>query len=169
MIGTDTHLTDPHDLWTSRAPSAYRACVHIYNDAMAELQRVSGERIIPMALVPWWDIPASVKEIERAHAMGLRGVVTTSDPDSAGLPDIAQQDWDPFWEICGALGMPINFPIAASDMSWNTLSRTSWKTAGPEMKLALGGAPFFLEALDANTRRRVLQDNAAELDQIPVS
>jgi len=121
------------------------ACVLIYNDAMAELQQSSGERIFPMALIPWWDIAAAVKEVERAHGMGLRGIVTTSDPESAGLPDIAQPDWDPFWEACGALGMPINFHIAASDTGWNMLSRASWKSAGPEVKLALGSANLFLD------------------------
>ena len=34
------------------------ACVEIYNDYMAELQEKSEGRILPMALVPWWDIEA---------------------------------------------------------------------------------------------------------------
>ncbi|MFP6628272.1 MAG: amidohydrolase, partial [Myxococcota bacterium] len=51
------------------------ACVTIYNDAMAEMQNDSRDRFFPMALMPWWDIKASVGEVERAHGMGLRGIV----------------------------------------------------------------------------------------------
>jgi len=36
-------------------------CVEIYNDAMAELQESSGQRMFPMALLPWWDVKAAVK------------------------------------------------------------------------------------------------------------
>ena len=56
------------------------ACVQIYNDAMAELQQESGERLFPMALLPWWDVKEAVKETERTAAMGLRGININSDP-----------------------------------------------------------------------------------------
>ena len=46
----------------------------IYNDAMAEMQAESGNRLLPMALLPWWDIAQTVEEAERCHAMGMRGV-----------------------------------------------------------------------------------------------
>ena len=48
-------------------PELRLACVTIYNDAMAEMQDVSGQRLFPMALVPWWDIDASVAETERCQ------------------------------------------------------------------------------------------------------
>jgi hypothetical protein len=35
-------------------PELRLACVQIYNDAMAELQAESGQRLFPMALLPWW-------------------------------------------------------------------------------------------------------------------
>ena len=41
------------------------ACVEIYNDWMSDLQQRSGGRILPMALVPWWDIEACVAEVDR--------------------------------------------------------------------------------------------------------
>jgi hypothetical protein len=48
------------------------ACVDIFNDAMAEFQAESGQRIFPMALMPWWDVKLAVKEIERARVLGRR-------------------------------------------------------------------------------------------------
>ena len=74
-----------------------RACVDIFNDAMAEFQAESGQRIFPMALMPWWDVKLAVKEIERAKRMGLRGININSDPhtfttgDGTKLPDLVQR------------------------------------------------------------------------------
>ena len=46
------------------------ASVEIFNDAMAEMQADSGQRMFPMALLPWWDVKLAVKEIERAKQDG---------------------------------------------------------------------------------------------------
>jgi predicted TIM-barrel fold metal-dependent hydrolase len=122
-----------------------KLCATVYNDAMAEIQADSGGRLFPMALVPWWDIDAAVREVERASGLGLRGVVTCSDPDGANLPDLGQPHWDPFWAACGELGMPINFHIAASDTGFSTYGRSSWPSMGLERRLALGSAALFLD------------------------
>ena len=63
-------------------PELRLTCVQIYNDAMAELQEESGQRLFPMALLPWWDVGQAVKETERCAAMGLRGININSDPRS---------------------------------------------------------------------------------------
>jgi predicted TIM-barrel fold metal-dependent hydrolase len=102
------------------------AVVTVYNDAIAELQTQSNNRIFPMALLPWWDVPASVNEVERAKSMGLRGVIMCSDPDEAGMPDIPDRAWDPLWEACGELEMPINFHIGASNRSSRVSQEGRW-------------------------------------------
>src|SRR5690606_38850536 len=96
-------------------PALRLACVQIYNDAMAEMQQDSGQRLFPMALLPWWDVRAAVQETERAHRLGLRGININSDPhthrldDGSPIPDLAGTHWDPLWEACQALEMPVNF------------------------------------------------------------
>ena len=122
-----------------------RACATIYNDAMAEIQADTGERILPMALVPWWNIEHSVAEVERAKGMGLRGIVMCSDPDSIGLPDLGADAWTPFWEICNDLEMPVNFHIGASETSFNMFGRAAWPSMGMQRSLALGSTGLFLE------------------------
>ena len=120
------------------------ACVQIYNDWMRDLQRRSGDRILPMALVPWWDIEACVAEVARQSEAGARGVVMCSNPHDSGMPDFAQSDWRPFWEICEALRMPINFHIGASsgDIDWSgTVPYDTWSG---DVKLSLGGAALFV-------------------------
>ena len=48
------------------------ACAQIYNDAMAEIQADSNNRLLPMALMPWWNIEQSVAEVPRAKRWDSR-------------------------------------------------------------------------------------------------
>jgi uncharacterized protein len=125
------------------------SCTQIYNDAMAEIQHESGQRMFPMALLPWWDVRAAVKETERAQKLGLRGININSDPhthkDENGnnIPDLASKHWDPLWEACAALDMPINFHIGGSEQSVDWLGQQGWPSLGRELKAAIGGAMLF--------------------------
>jgi len=119
-------------------------CAQIYNDAGAEHQEQSGDRIFTMALVPWWDIDAAVDEVKRCAAMGLRGVVTCSNPEDAGLPDLSQPEWEPFFAACEELQMSINFHIGSSQREMDFYGKTSWPTHGNETRLALGSANLFM-------------------------
>jgi uncharacterized protein len=123
------------------------ACVEIYNDWMSDLQQRSGGRILPMALVPWWDIEACVSEVDRMHRNGAKGIVMCSNPHDSGMPNFAQPEWRPFWEICEALEMPINFHIGASegDIDWS--GKVPYSTWSGDVKLSLGGAAIFLGQL----------------------
>ncbi|MFT3929690.1 MAG: amidohydrolase family protein [Spongiibacteraceae bacterium] len=134
----------------AKVDSALRqACVEIYNDAMAEMQAESNRRLFPMALLPWWDVQAAVKETERAHKLGLRGININSDPhqhkDANGnnIPDLASPHWDPLWEVCSALNMPINFHIGASEQSVDWLGQQGWPSLPRELKAAIGGSMLF--------------------------
>lgn len=120
------------------------ACVEIYNDYMAELQADSGERLLPMALVPFWDIAAAVAEIERAHALGFRGIVMCSNPHDSGMPDFCQTDWEPFWDVCESLAMPVNFHIGSSEGDIDWFGRVPYDTWSGDVKLTIGGANIFL-------------------------
>lgn len=241
VVDADTHLTEPHDLWTSRAPAAYadrvprveqvegRACwvfdgivlgkanaggnirpdgskvlgadffewdfedgtlaastlgprlammdqegIHaqivypnvvgfgghhvadstdetlrilcstIFNDAMVELQEGSGNRIFPMALVPWWDLDVAIAEMQRIKELGLRGINLTSDTQASGLPDLGDRHWDRFWGAVQELDLPVNFHIGASQNQANFLHNAPWPSLGDDEKLALGSAVMYL-------------------------
>jgi predicted TIM-barrel fold metal-dependent hydrolase len=115
----------------------------VYNDAMAELQEESGGRLLPMALLPWWDIDAAVAEAERAKAMGLRGIITNSDPQDAGMPDLGDRFWNPLWAACTDLELPVNFHIGSSQTQRTWFGSTPWPSQGDDQKLAIGGAMMF--------------------------
>jgi len=121
-----------------------RLCATLYNDAMVEIQEHSGGRLVPMALMPWWDLEASVAEVGRAAANGLRGVNMCSDPQTRGLPDLGERAWDPFWAACEEHDMPVNFHIGASDTSLTWFGTSPWPSQDDERKLAIGSAMMYL-------------------------
>jgi len=87
-------------------------CVHAYNEHAAELQRGSGGRLLPQALLPLWDMPLAVAELQRCHdAFGMTGVVMTDSPELWRLPTLSEPYWDPLWREAEDRGLPINFHI----------------------------------------------------------
>ena len=118
--------------------------VEIYNDALAEFQTDTGQRVFGMALLPWWNLDAAVREIERAHANGLRGIVTCTNPEEAGLPDMGTKHWDPIWQTCSDLHMPVNFHIGSSKGNMDFFGRAPWPSFGEARKLAVGSANLFM-------------------------
>ncbi|MGB5757827.1 MAG: amidohydrolase family protein [Acidimicrobiales bacterium] len=118
--------------------------VQIYNDALAEFQDATDQRVYGMALLPWWDLEAAAAEIQRVSDNGLRGIVTCSNPEEAGLPDMAQPAWDPIWELCSTLAMPVNFHIGSSKGNLDFFGKAPWPSFGAERRLAVGSANLFL-------------------------
>jgi predicted TIM-barrel fold metal-dependent hydrolase len=118
--------------------------VQIYNDASAEMQEASGDRLFGMAIMPWWDIDASVAEIRRCHAMGVRGVNCGTGPHVHGLPDLSQPEWDPMWDVCAELAMPVNFHIGASADTLSWFGTSPWPSHDEDTKLAIGSAMMYL-------------------------
>jgi predicted TIM-barrel fold metal-dependent hydrolase len=116
----------------------------IYNDAMAEMQAESGNRVFPMALLPWWDVKEAVAEAKRCQKMGMRGVNINSDPQLHGLPSLDQTHWDPLWEACCADNLPVNFHIGASDSSMTFSSTGHWFDMLSNKALAFTSVSLFM-------------------------
>ena len=116
----------------------------IFNDHNAELMETSRGRLLPLAIMPAWDVAACVGEVERAAGLGLRGVNMTSDPQDQGGPDLADRRWDPFWEACGSLSMPVHFHIATSNTAMSFFGAYPWDSHDDHTKLAIGGTLLFV-------------------------
>jgi predicted TIM-barrel fold metal-dependent hydrolase len=100
--------------------------VQIYNDASAEFQEASGQRIFNMAHLPFWDQKALETEARRCHEIGLKGFVLPDTPERVGVPSFNHDYWTPFLEMCDATGMPLNFHLNAA-IDPNTLTWEGFK------------------------------------------
>jgi uncharacterized protein len=134
--GQDLGLVDDQDLC--------QMAIEIYNDGMAEIQADSANRLLPMPLMPAWDVDSCVLEAKRVAALGARGVNMTSDPQDLGAPDLANRAWDPFWDVCSELELPVHFHIGASVTAMTFYGNYAWPSHTENVKLAIGGTLLFI-------------------------
>jgi predicted TIM-barrel fold metal-dependent hydrolase len=91
------------------------AVVRAWNDWMLDEWCASyPDRFIPQTLVPLWDVPASVTEIERCAAKGSRAILFVENPHPLGLPSFPSGHWRPIFEACNATGLPLSMHIGTS-------------------------------------------------------
>jgi len=107
-------VTQAGSLMSLGDPDLALKIIQIYNDASAEYQETSGQRIFNMAHLPFWDQKALETEARRCHDMGLKGFVLPDTPEFVGVPSFLSDYWTPFLEMCDATGMPLNFHLNAA-------------------------------------------------------
>jgi uncharacterized protein len=121
-----------------------RLTIEIYNDAQAEIQEQSGNRLLPLPLMPAWSVDACVYEAKRVAGLGARGVNMTSDPQDLGGPDLASPEWDPFFEACVDNQLPVHFHIGASVTGMTFYGKYPWPSHTRNVRLAIGGTLLFI-------------------------
>jgi predicted TIM-barrel fold metal-dependent hydrolase len=162
-----------------KAPDKAKALVHLrgYNDwHIDEWCAADPGRFIPCALLPTWDMDATVAEIRRVAVKGCTSVTLSENPTKQDLPSIHNPYWEPMWKaltdndvtICLHIGsgnpaphasmespieawittMPMSICVGASD--WVQLEALQ---RYPDMKIILsesgiGWIPYFLERAD---------------------
>ena len=98
-------------------PALMLECVTAYNDFLVDWASADLNRLLPVMALPFWDVEASVKEIQRSAAKGHRAVLFGSRPDSFGQPTLAHKHWDPIWAAAQEAGLPISFHIGSGELS----------------------------------------------------
>ncbi|GAA2553940.1 amidohydrolase family protein [Mycolicibacterium diernhoferi] len=84
-------------------------CVKAWNDFyIDEWCATAPDRYIPMAILPVWDIEATVAEAERVAAKGARTVSFPDSPVPMGLPSFHSDHWDGLWRVCSETKMPLS-------------------------------------------------------------
>ncbi|MFT5481396.1 MAG: putative TIM-barrel fold metal-dependent hydrolase [Halieaceae bacterium] len=145
-------------------------------------------RFIPCAILPTWDMEATVAEIKRIAAKGCTAVSLNENPTSQGLPSVHNEYWEPMWKaitdhnitMCLHIGagnpvphasmetpieawittMPMSSAIGAAD--WLNLSALE---RYPNMRIALsecglGWIPYFMERADFSHARHKAWTNS---------
>ena len=78
-----------------------KLCVEAYNDWQVEEWCAGSEgRLIPLCLVPLWDVELAAAEVRRNAARGVRAVAFSELPAWLGLPSIHSGYWEPFFAAC---------------------------------------------------------------------
>ncbi|NNE72554.1 MAG: amidohydrolase [Acidimicrobiales bacterium] len=156
-----------------------KLCVEAYNDWMVdEWCGDSGGRLLPLCLVPLWDVDLAAAEIRRNAARGVKAVAWSELPTWLGLPSIHSGYWDPFFQACEETGTVICMHIGSGTKTVRTAddaptlvtaalisansaaSMIDFLFSGvlvrhPELKLMyaesqIGWIPYYLERADDN-------------------
>ncbi|GAB04840.1 amidohydrolase family protein [Gordonia amarae] len=152
-------------------------CVRAWNDyVLDEWCPTDPERLIPLVILPLWDIEASVAEVHRTAAKGARTVSFVENPHPLGLPSFHTDHWDPVFRAVTETQMPlcVHFgtsgkpPITAPEAPMAVMTalfgcNSMYATADllfsptfhkhPELKFMLseggiGWVPYMLERMD---------------------
>ena len=132
--------------------------------------------MIPLILLPVWDMDATVAEIKRMSDLGVHNLSFPDNPALNGLPSLHNEYWEPFWKACVEYEMLINchigtgaqashasdetpieawittMPMSISNSAADWLFASFWKRY-PDLRMALseggiGWIPYFLERAD---------------------
>jgi len=94
-------------------PELMLACVRAYNDFLLDWISPDPRRFVPIMATPFWDVEASVKEVERCAKLGHKGILFSGAPQSHGMPILANHHWDPLWSAAVDAELPVSFHIGA--------------------------------------------------------
>jgi len=84
------------------------ACVRAWNDfILDEWCAAAPGRFIPMVILPFWDVDASVAEIQRVAAKGAKAISFTESPHGIGLPSYHSGHWDPMLAAAQDAELPL--------------------------------------------------------------
>jgi predicted TIM-barrel fold metal-dependent hydrolase len=124
-----------------KEPALQLECVQAYNDFLTEWCSVDPKRLLPITALPFWDVEASVAEINRCFKMGHRGVIFTNEPDFYGQPMLSDPHWDPVWAAAQDLGLSINFHIASGN---SAILRHGHKSMSDAARVSMASVMIFM-------------------------
>jgi len=138
-------------------------------------------RFIPIAILPTWDIDATVAEIHRCARKGFRTVMMNENPTVQGLPSIHNDYWNPFFKAIAETDMTIALHIGSGNPAPHASMETpieAWISTMPmsvaqgladwlqldelhqypQMRIAIsegsiGWVPYFMERADFSNSR----------------
>ena len=107
-------VTQAGSLMSLRDNDLAVSVIKIYNDAAAERQEESGQRLFTLAHLPIWDKAAMEAEARRCLDMGLKGFVLPDTPERLKIPSYIHDYWTPLLEMAADRGAPLNFHLNAA-------------------------------------------------------
>ncbi len=119
-------------------------CVQAYNDfVFDEWSATDRQRLVPLAIVPFWDVPAAVREVQRVAERGARAIAFSENPTTLGLPSVYTDHWERLWGAIEETGLPVCLHIGSS----SKLLKSS-DDAPPPVALTFVGANSMIACAD---------------------
>ena len=114
-------------------------CVEAYNDFLIDFSGVDSRRLVPIMMLPFWDIEAAEKEVVRAADLGHKGVLLASHFHHIGLPPIWDPHWDRLLHLMEDRGLSVNFHIGFGQFSRDEIAERNHTMGGEHTRLTSVG------------------------------
>jgi len=83
-------------------------CVQAYNDfVLQDWMGTDPSRLLSLMILPYWDVEASVLEVERTAAAGANGFTFPENPVPLGLPSFHTNHWERLFSAVEAADLPL--------------------------------------------------------------
>lgn len=144
------------------------AILRMYNDFYVDVQNESGNRLIPQAMLPIWDIDLTMTELQRMLDQGIRGFTLSDKPELLGLPELPHRYFAPMWDLLNDSGAVVNFHIGAGSRKEDveaaraaryqakeadpggarspapTVAEPAWRSFGDQRRLAVHATQMYM-------------------------
>lgn len=140
-----------------------------YNDFLVDTQEASGGRLLPQAMLPYWDMDLTVREMTRMLDRGITGFTISDKPEMIGLPELPEPFFAPMWDLFNESGAVANFHIGSGSRREDveaarasstaprvglppqgpgrpipTVPPTTWRTFGPQRGFAAMATQMYM-------------------------
>jgi predicted TIM-barrel fold metal-dependent hydrolase len=120
------------------------ACLRTYNDYLLdEWCATDPNRLYGAAILPLYDIDATVAEFRRVVAKGAKAIAFSENPTVLGLPSVHTEHWDPLWALVSEAGIPVCMHIGSSSRLVTTSA-----DAPPTVLVSLNGVNSMMAGVD---------------------
>ena len=110
-----------HAFLSLKDPKLMLECVQAYNDYQVDFASDAPDRFVLLTALPFWDMDASAREIERCYEKGHRGILLMSKPYKLDLPPLIDPYWAPVLRTAQELGVSVNFHVGYQEMNEDDL------------------------------------------------
>ena len=147
-------------------PEFVLACIRAYNDWLIEFSSADPARYIPIAVLPFWDVDASLAEIKRCKAAGHKGLLWSNKMEELDQPGITDRHWDPIYALAEDVELSLNMHVAAVQRSTladmiNLVDLNATPT--PEQMAAVGmTSPTLILMSNADAICRIVSSDVCE-------
>ncbi len=111
-------------------------CVRAYNDFLSEFASVDRDRLVPLMMLPFWDVEESVREIERSKENGHKGILFAAIFERVALPNLPDEHWHPILDAAQSAELSLNFHVGFSSTSADQIDVMINAAAQPRNYLA---------------------------------
>jgi predicted TIM-barrel fold metal-dependent hydrolase len=115
LVAFDTYV-----FMTMEDRNASLEAVRIYNDYLVDLAKTAPGRLLPITMVPFWDLDEAVAEIKRCHDLGHNGVLWANKFELVDLPSFVDEYWDPVYAAAAELDTSVNLHVGFAQKTLNS-------------------------------------------------